>query len=165
MGWSSVLEVQGQHHRQLGTVHTVPEQPKFSDGPLDYHKVGAFVPTAQRRRSWCGCRVRSRATTNAATRGGVIWLGTTQVSNGVNQRYGTLNPNTWGCDLAWRLPMSQIEWTNGLELLNQTRRGVSWLGDYPSLKSSEPTVWNLMRTSIDTLWDPANNIGLLAQES
>jgi hypothetical protein len=29
--------------------------------------------------------------------------------NRVNQRFGTLNPNTLGCDLAWGLPKSQIE--------------------------------------------------------
>ena len=73
-----------------------------------------------------------------------VWLGlgTTQVSNRVNQRFGTQNPNTLGCDLAWGLPKSQIEWTNGSEPWIQTRGGVIWLGDYPSLKSSEPTVWN-----------------------
>ena len=109
-----------------------------------------------------GYMVRSRAK---------LWYGlaTTQVSNRVNQRFGMLNPNTWGCDLAWGLPKSQIEWTNGLEPLIQTHRGcdlswglprsqiewtnglepliqtprgVIWLGDYPRLKSTEPTVWN-----------------------
>ena len=33
-----------------------------------------------------------------------------------------------------------------------------WLGNLDDYEE-------LMRTSIDTLWDPANNIGLLAQES
>ena len=48
--------------------------------------------------------------------------------------FGTLNPNTSGCDLAWGLPKIQIEGTNSLEPLIQTRRGVIWLGDFPSLK-------------------------------
>ena len=74
--------------------------------------------------------------------GGWFGLETTQVSNRVVQRVGILNPNTLGNDLTWGLPKSQIEWSNGLESWIQTRRGMIWLGDYPSLKSSGPTVWN-----------------------
>ena len=39
------------------------------------------------------------------------------------------------------------------------------------MRTSIDTYWDptnnigLMRTSIDTLWDPTNNIGILAQES
>uniref|UniRef100_A0A2N9F5Q4 Uncharacterized protein n=1 Tax=Fagus sylvatica TaxID=28930 RepID=A0A2N9F5Q4_FAGSY len=50
-----------------------------------------------------------------------------------------LNPNTLRGDLTWGLPKLQIEWSNGLAFESKHVGGVIWLGDYPSLKSSEPT--------------------------
>ena len=73
---------------------------------------------------------------------GVIWLGDYPSCKSSGPTAWHSNPNTLRGDLTWGLPKSQIEWTNGLEPLIQTRWGVIWLGDYPSLKSSEPTVWN-----------------------
>ena len=76
------------------------------------------------------------------TRWGMIWLGDYPSLKSSGPTAWHSNPNTLRGDLTWGLPKSQIEWTNGLEPLIQTRWGVIWLGDYPSLKSSEPTVWN-----------------------
>uniref|UniRef100_A0A2N9IV97 Uncharacterized protein n=1 Tax=Fagus sylvatica TaxID=28930 RepID=A0A2N9IV97_FAGSY len=58
-----------------------------------------------------------------------------------------------GGDLAWGLPKSQIEWSNGLDL-NPNTLGVIWLGDNPSLKSSEPTVGTLNPNTLgcDLAW-------------
>uniref|UniRef100_A0A2N9HP15 Uncharacterized protein n=1 Tax=Fagus sylvatica TaxID=28930 RepID=A0A2N9HP15_FAGSY len=102
---------------------------------------------------------------------GRIWdLKLVQISNWVVQRFGILDPNTLRGDLAWGLPKSQIEWSNGLAFeskhvgevnlrlqicsslklggstvwhLNPNTLRVIWLGDYPSLKSSGPTAWHL----------------------
>jgi hypothetical protein len=48
-------------------------------------------------------------TLNPNTLGCGFALGATQVSNRLNQRFGTLIPNTLGCDLAWGLPKCQID--------------------------------------------------------
>uniref|UniRef100_A0A2N9HGJ3 Aminotransferase-like plant mobile domain-containing protein n=1 Tax=Fagus sylvatica TaxID=28930 RepID=A0A2N9HGJ3_FAGSY len=90
-----------------------------------------------------------------------------------------LNPNTLRDDLAWGLPKSQIEWSNGLAFeskhvgevnlrlqicsslklggstvwhLNPNTLRVIWLGDYPSLKSSGPTAWHLNPNTDDLAW-------------
>ena len=65
-----------------------------------------------------------------------------------------LNPNTLGGDLAWGLPKSQIEWSNGLAFESKHVGGGIWLGDYPSLKSSGPTAWHLNPNTLggDLAW-------------
>ena len=80
-------------------------------------------------------------------------LGTTQASNRVVQRFGILNPNTSRGDLTWGLPKLQIEWFNGLESWIRTRRGLIWLGDYPSFKSSGSTVWNRESEHVEGWFD------------
>jgi hypothetical protein len=51
---------------------------------------------------------------NPNTLGGVIWLGDYPSLKSSGPTAWHLNPNTLGCDLAWGLPKSQIEWSNGL---------------------------------------------------
>jgi hypothetical protein len=70
-----------------------------------------------------------------------------------------------GGDLAWGLPKSQIEWSNGLTFESKHVGGVIWLGDYPNLKSSGPTVWHLNPNTLgggDLAWGlPKSQIATL----
>ena len=56
-----------------------------------------------------------------------------------------------GGDLTWGLPKSQIEWSNGLAFESKHVGGI-WLRDYPSLKSSGSTVWHLNPDTLGGIW-------------
>uniref|UniRef100_A0A2N9EJJ0 Aminotransferase-like plant mobile domain-containing protein n=1 Tax=Fagus sylvatica TaxID=28930 RepID=A0A2N9EJJ0_FAGSY len=90
---------------------------------------------------------------NPNTLGG-IWLGDYPSLKSSGPTAWHLNPNTLGGDLAWGLPKSQIEWSNGLAFESKHVGGVIWLGDYPSLKSSGPTAWHLNPNTLggDLAW-------------
>ena len=66
-----------------------------------------------------------------------------------------LNPNTLRCDLAWGLPKSQIEWSNGLEFESKHVGEVNLrLQICPSLKLGGSTVWHLNPNTLrdDLAW-------------
>jgi hypothetical protein len=71
-----------------------------------------------------------------------------------------LNPNTLRCDLAWGLPKSQIEWSNGLAFESKHVGDVNLrLQICSSLKLGDSTVWHLNPNTLrcDLAWGLPNS--------